>query len=101
MQIPAYEFTQRDSILFPVVGASGAIYGVLAAFALLFPNARLMLLFPPIPMKAKFLVLGLIAFDLFSGISGARTGIAHFAHIGGAIFGFLTLLMWGKWRMRQ
>ena len=77
-----------------VVGASGAVYGVLAAFAFLFPNTRLMLLFPPIPIKAKYLVLGLVAFDLFAGISGRGTGIAHFAHVGGALFGFLTLLFW-------
>ncbi len=79
-----------------VVGASGAVYGVLAAFAFLFPNTRLMLLFPPIPVKAKYLVAALIAFDLFSGISGRGTGIAHFAHIGGALFGFLTILFWKK-----
>jgi rhomboid family protein len=77
-----------------VVGASGAIYGVLAAFAFLFPNTKLMLLFPPIPIKAKYLVLGLVAFDFLSGISGSSTGIAHFAHVGGALFGFLTLLFW-------
>jgi rhomboid-like protein len=79
-----------------VVGASGAVYGVLAAFAFLFPNTRLMLLFPPIPVKAKYLVAALIAFDLFSGVSGRGTGIAHFAHIGGALFGFLTILFWKK-----
>jgi len=77
-----------------VVGASGAVYGVLAAFALLFPNTKLMLLIPPIPIKAKYLVLGLVAFDLFSGFSGYQAGIAHFAHVGGALFGFLTLMYW-------
>lgn len=78
----------------PVVGASGAIYGVLVAFATFFPNTKLMLLFPPIPIKAKYLALGLIAFDLFAGVSGQSTGIAHFAHLGGAIFGFLLILFW-------
>lgn len=81
-----------------VEGASGAIYGVLAAFATLFPNTRLMLLFPPIPVKAKWLVLALVAFDLFSGITGYQVGIAHFAHVGGALFGFLTLMFWRKFR---
>jgi membrane associated rhomboid family serine protease len=81
-----------------VVGASGAVYGVLAAFAALFPNTRLMLLFPPIPIKAKYLVAALVAFDLISGLSGSGTGIAHFAHVGGALFGFLTLLFWRKRR---
>ncbi len=93
--VSAYEFAalmhERE---YGVVGASGAIYGVLAAFAFLFPNTRLMLLFPPIPIKAKFLVLGLVAFDLLSGISGTSAGVAHFAHVGGAIFGFLTLMIW-------
>lgn len=78
----------------PVVGASGAIYGVFLAFALFFPNMRLMLLFPPIPIKAKFLVAGLIAIDLFSGISGQQTGIAHFAHLGGALAGFILVSLW-------
>tara|TARA_B100000497_G_scaffold128090_1_gene173234 strand:- start:3187 stop:3831 length:645 start_codon:yes stop_codon:yes gene_type:complete len=82
----------------PVVGASGAIYGVLAGFAFLFPNTQLMLLFPPIPIKAKYLVTILIAIDLFSGISGTRTGIAHFAHLGGALFGILMLLYWRNFR---
>ena len=80
----------------PVVGASGAIYGVLAAYAFLFPNTQMMLLFPPIPIKAKYLVLILIGIDLFSGVSGTRTGIAHFAHLGGALFGILMMLYWRK-----
>lgn len=79
-----------------VLGASGAIYGVLVAFAMLFPNTRLMLLFPPIPIKAKYLVIALIAFDLAFGLSGRQTGVAHFAHLGGALFGFLMLLYWKK-----
>lgn len=80
----------------PVVGASGAIMGVFVAFAMFYPNTKLMLLFPPIPIKAKFLMLGLIAFDLFSGVSGMNTGIAHFAHLGGVIAGALLITMWGK-----
>ena len=78
----------------PVVGASGAIYGILVAFAYHFPNTQLMLIFPPIPIKAKYFVLILVAIDLFSGYSGASTGIAHFAHIGGALFGILLLQYW-------
>ena len=79
----------------PVVGASGAIMGVFTAFALLYPNTKLMLLFPPVPIKAKYLMMGLIAFDLFSGVSGVSTGIAHFAHLGGVIAGFLLMMTWG------
>lgn len=83
-----------NAIGIPVVGASGAIYGVFLAFALFFPNMKLMLLFPPIPIKAKFLVAGLVAIDLFSGISGQQTGIAHFAHLGGAITGLILVWIW-------
>ncbi len=78
----------------PVLGASGAVYGVLAGFGTLFPNARLMLLFPPSPIKAKYLAIGLIVIDLFTGISGTRTGVAHFAHVGGAVAGFLMIMYW-------
>jgi len=74
-----------------VVGASGAIYGVVIAFATLFPNSKLMLLFPPIPMKAKFLALAYIGFDLYNGFMGTNTGTAHFAHLGGALTGFLMI----------
>lgn len=81
----------------PIVGASGAIMGVFVAFAMFYPNTKLMLLFPPIPIKAKYLMLGLIAFDLFSGVSGVNTGIAHFAHLGGVIAGALLIAMWGKY----
>lgn len=83
-----------------VVGASGAIYGVLIAFAAMYPNIRLMLLFPPIPVKAKYLALGLMAFDLVSGVSSMDTGVAHFAHLGGAITGIVLLLIWGKVRLK-
>lgn len=75
----------------PVLGASGAVYGVLTAYGVLYPNQKLMLLFPPIPMKAKYFILLIIAFDLFQGFSGANNGIANFAHVGGALFGFLYM----------
>jgi membrane associated rhomboid family serine protease len=85
-----------------VIGASGAIYGLLAAFAFMFPNAELALLFIPIPIKAKYFVPGLLAIDLFLGFNGqsifgaGSTGIAHFAHVGGAITGFLMMWFWKK-----
>ena len=78
----------------PVLGASGAIYGVFIAFAMYFPNTQLMLLFPPIPIKAKYLAMGLVAWDLFAGMSNTATSIAHFAHIGGALIGFLLIKYW-------
>ena len=78
-------------------GASGALYGILVGFAMLFPNVQLMLLFPPIPIKAKFLVPLLILFDLFFGFTSYSVGpIAHFAHIGGAITGFIMMWYWKR-----
>ncbi len=90
----------------PAVGASGAIYGLLVAFAVMYPNAELMLLFIPIPIKAKYFVPGLLVVDLYLGISGKSIfggagGIAHFAHIGGAIVGFLMMWMWKKNQFNQ
>ena len=80
-----------------MVGASGALYGILVAFAFLFPNARLMLLFPPIPVKAKILVPVLILSDLFFGFTSYSIGpIAHFAHVGGAVTGLVMLWYWKK-----
>lgn len=78
-----------------MVGASGALYGVLVAFAMLFPNAELFLLFIPVPVKAKYLVPVLILGDLFFGFSSYSLGpIAHFAHLGGALTGFLIMRYW-------
>ena len=80
-----------------MVGASGAIYGVLVAFAFSFPNSKLMLLFLPFPIKAKFFVPLLILIDLFFGISSFSVGpIAHFAHVGGALIGLIMVLYWRK-----
>jgi membrane associated rhomboid family serine protease len=81
----------------PVIGASGAVYGLLAAFAYLFPNTQLMLLFPPIPVKAKWLVLFLVGIALFNSIkSNPGDNIAHLAHLGGAVVGFIIVLFWQK-----
>ena len=80
----------------PALGASGAVYGVLVAFGIMFPNVELMLMFLPVPVKAKYFIPGLIVLDLVLGISGAPTGIAHFAHIGGALFGFIMAWYWKK-----
>jgi len=80
----------------PAVGASGAIYGILVAFGMMFPNTELMLIFFPVPVKAKYFIPGLILMDLFFGISGSPMGIAHWAHIGGALFGFIMAWYWRK-----
>ncbi len=82
----------------PMVGASGAIFGLLAAFGYLFPNSQIMLIFPPIPMRAKYFVLLYAGAELMFGLNtmGGNSGVAHFAHVGGALFGFLLLLYWRK-----
>ena len=80
----------------PMVGASGAIYGVLVAFAMLYPEARMTLIFPPVTLDAKWMVTIFIGIELVTGITGTQLGIAHFAHLGGALFGFLLILYWRK-----
>jgi len=79
----------------PIVGASGAIFGLLVAFAMLYPNMEMMILFLPIPIKAKYIVPGYILIEIWSGV-GQQSGdnVAHFAHIGGALFGFLVVKFW-------
>lgn len=106
-----YEFSQiisydnytsmYNGFFVPAVGASGAIYGLLVAFAYLFPNAELALMFIPIPIKAKFFVPVILLIDLYSGfnggsIFGTSTGVAHFAHLGGALMGIIMVFIWKK-----
>lgn len=81
------------------VGASGAIYGVLMGYAMLYPDSVLTLIFPPISIKAKWLVLIFAAIELLTGVTGTGGGIAHFAHLGGLIFGFLLIMYWKKKRI--
>lgn len=89
-----YRFSLRGFML----GASGAVYGILMAFGLLFPNTELMLLFPPIPVKAKYLVLGLGLIALYSGFNRSEgDNVAHFAHLGGMVFAFIMIKYW-QWR---
>lgn len=90
-----------SSFIVPAVGASGAIYGLLVAFAFMFPNAQLALMFIPIPIKAKYFVTGILVMDLVLGFKGEAifsggSGIAHFAHLGGALTGFLMMWYWKK-----
>jgi membrane associated rhomboid family serine protease len=79
------------------VGASGAVFGILLAFGMLFPNTELMLLFPPIPIKAKWFVLGYGALELYSGFANnPNDNVAHFAHLGGMLFAFVLIQYWKK-----
>lgn len=80
----------------PTVGASGAIYGILLAFGVFFPNNPIYIMFIPYPIKAKWVIVGYAAIELMLGMGHANTGIAHFAHLGGMIFGFLMILYWKK-----
>ncbi|HLV46557.1 MAG TPA: rhomboid family intramembrane serine protease [Flavobacterium sp.] len=89
-----------------MVGASGAIYGLLVAFAFMYPNAELAMMFIPIPIKAKYFVPGILVLDLVLGLNGGSlfggtTGIAHFAHLGGALIGFLLMWYWRKNQFNQ
>jgi membrane associated rhomboid family serine protease len=82
----------------PCVGASGAVFGVLLGFGMLFPNTQLMLIFPPIPIKAKYFVMIYAGIEIFLGITQPGSQIAHVAHIGGMIFGYFMVKLWSKER---
>jgi membrane associated rhomboid family serine protease len=87
---------------YPTVGASGGVFGLLLAYGMLFPNHRLMLLFPPIPMRARTFVICYGLLELFLGVTGTAPGVAHFAHLGGMAFGFLLIQYWrGRWPFRR
>ena len=80
----------------PTVGASGSIYGVLIAFAILFPESRLTLLFPPVTLSAKWMVIIFAIIELTTGLTGTSANVAHFAHLGGMLIGWLLILFWKK-----
>ena len=80
----------------PTVGASGAIFGLLLAFGMMHPNAIISLIFPPISLKAKWFVVIYGVLELFLGVSGTMSGVAHFAHLGGMFWGWLLLLLWRR-----
>lgn len=85
----------------PMVGASGAVFGVLVGFAVLYPDAKIMLLIPPIPIKAKYMVIGYLALELFLGSEDfAGDNVAHFAHLGGALVGYFLIKYWKNHRYR-
>ena len=86
--------------LYPTVGASGGVFGILLAYAMAFPNRTVMLIFPPIPMRAKYFVLFYGLLELYLGVSGNAPGVANFAHLGGMLFGFVLLRYWSKPRRR-
>jgi membrane associated rhomboid family serine protease len=82
--------------IYPTIGASGGVFGLLLGFGLTFPNERLLLIFPPVALQAKWFVLIYGVIELWAGVTGTQAGVAHFAHLGGMLFGFLLLLYWGR-----
>lgn len=82
--------------MIPTVGASGCIYGVIVAFAMIFPEARMTLIFPPMILSAKWMAIIFIGIELLTGVTGTQAGVAHFAHLGGALVGFLLIWWWYK-----
>lgn len=106
--VPENKLQQLFSIYFgSAVGASGALYGILVAFAIKYPDAQLGLMFIPVPIRAKYFVPGLVLIDLFLGLNGQSifgsfgTGIAHFAHVGGALTGYLLMLYFNKSQFKR
>jgi len=91
-EMTEYEMLSTSTI----IGASGALFGLLAGFAMLFPNTQLMLLFPPIPIKAKYLIGGYIIFEVINSLNQPNDHIAHLAHVGGAIVGIIIILIWRR-----
>lgn len=87
---------QLSGEIYPTIGASGAVFGLLLAFGMMYPNSRIMLLFPPIPMRAKWFVIVYGILTLVFGITGTMSGIAHFAHLGGMLFGLVLILYWAS-----
>ena len=88
-RIEAIKFT-------PTVGASGAIYGVLMGYAMIFPESKMTLLFPPVTLSAKWMVVVFAVIELFTGVTGLNAGIAHFAHLGGMLIGWLMIIWWRR-----
>jgi membrane associated rhomboid family serine protease len=99
LETPETDIPLYRSLFTPMVGASGALYGILVAFAVFFPNTTLMFLFLPFPIKAKYLIPIMLGVDLFLGIGQFNWDpVAHFAHLGGAIFGYFMVRHWNKTR---
>jgi membrane associated rhomboid family serine protease len=91
-------FSAVTGAMYPTVGASGAVFGLLLAFAMFFPQRRVLLLFPPIPMRAPIFAVVYGVIELFLGVTGTQEGVAHFAHLGGMLGGFVLIKLWGRSR---
>ena len=89
-------YAGTQDVMYPTVGASGGLFGILLAYGLLFPNQKIILLFPPIPVKAIYAVIFFGLLELFLAVSGLAPRIAHYAHLGGMLFGFMLLKYWQR-----
>ncbi|MDO5016945.1 MAG: rhomboid family intramembrane serine protease [Porphyromonas sp.] len=94
LSVNSYPPYQLDWLL--TIGASGGVFGVLLGFGMMFPNAPLYIMFIPVPVKAKYFVIGYGLLELFLGVTGTASGVAHFAHLGGMIFGYFLIKLWEK-----
>lgn len=94
IQLAVASYGVLNAEIYPTIGASGGVFGILLAFGMMFPNQRLIFLLLPVPIRAKYFVIGYGAFELFAGITGTIAGVAHFAHLGGMLFGFLLIQYW-------
>jgi len=83
------------------IGASGSVFGILLAFGMMFPNSTIYLLIPPMPLKAKYLVIGYGIWELSAGVISTGDGIAHYAHLGGMLFGLILILMWRHYHKHE
>jgi rhomboid family protein len=97
----AFMYFFENGKMFPTVGASGAIFGLLLAFGMMYPHEKIMLMLLPVPMPAWLFVTGYAAIELFFGITGTQAGVAHFAHLGGMLGGYLLIEYWrGKFPVK-
>ncbi len=94
IQLVVASYGVAGTEIYPTIGASGGVFGILLAFGMMFPNQRLVFILIPVPIRAKYFVIAYGAFELFAGITGTIAGVAHFAHLGGMFFGFLLIQYW-------
>lgn len=94
VQLVVQNQAMQQGVVIPTIGASGGVFGILLAFGMMFPNQTIMLLIPPMPVKAKYFVIGYGALELYLGVRGPQSGVAHFAHLGGMAFGFALIQYW-------